>query len=149
MVDWDKAFSGGLPYDEFLQKYGSAKDRDRWAAVFSQFRLSEVHVTLLSGFLREMNVLCLAGAWCGDCVAQCPLFEHFTRACPKFNLRFLDRDAHPDVAEELRVCGGARVPVVVLLSEDFAECARYGDRTLSRYRAMASQLGGRRVRRGS
>lgn len=142
LVDWSKVFPLGLTYEGFLEKHGSGKDRDRWAGVFSQFRLSGVHETFLSGFLREMNVFCLAGAWCGDCVGQCPLLEHFARACSKIKLRFVDRDAHPDVAEELRVCGGARVPVVVFLSEDFAECARYGDRTLSRYRALASQLDG-------
>jgi len=30
--------------------------------------------------------------------------------------------------------------VVVFLSEDFFECGRYGDRTLSKYREMASTL---------
>ena len=142
MVDWSEAFSGGLSYERFLERHGSATDRERWAAVFSRFRLSAAQEAVLSGFVREMNVLCLAGAWCGDCVGQCPLFEHFARACSKIKLRFVDRDAHPDVAGELRVCGGARVPVVVLLSEDFAECSRFGDRTLSRYRAMAGELSG-------
>jgi hypothetical protein len=142
MVDWERAFSEGLPYEGFLEKHGSAKDRDRWAAVFPQLQLNAAQRSLLSGFVREMNVLCLAGTWCGDCVGQCPLLEHFARASSGIRLRFLDRDAHPDVAGELRVCGGARVPVVVFLSEDFAECGRYGDRTLSRYRAMARELSG-------
>ncbi len=73
---------------------------------------------------------------------QCPIFEQFARACSMIKLRFLDRDADVEVAEELRICGGGRVPVVVMLSEDFAECARYGDRTLSRYREMAGELAG-------
>jgi len=38
--------------------------------------------------------------------------------------------------------GGLRVPVVVFLSEDFAECERHGDRTRSRYRARAAELSG-------
>lgn len=60
----------------------------------------------------------------------------------KIDLRFVDRDADAGLAGELRICGGSRVPVVVFLSEDFAECGRYGDRTLSRYRAMAAELSG-------
>lgn len=142
MIDWKKAFSDGFPYEAFLMKHGTPKDRDRWATVFAQFQPTAAHASLLSGFVREMNILCLAGAWCGDCVGQCPLLEQFARICSRINLRFLDRDAHPAVAEELRVCGGARVPVVVFLSEDFAECGRYGDRTLSRYRALAGELSG-------
>ena len=90
-----------------------------------------------------MPVLCLAGAWCGDCINQCPIFDHFARAAPgAIDLRFLDRDARPEVREALAINGGHRVPVVVLLSEDFQEVARYGDRTLSRYRQLAvEQLG--------
>ena len=38
--------------------------------------------------------------------------------------------------------GGARVPVVVFLSEDWQEVSRYGERTLSIYRKLAAdQLG--------
>jgi thiol-disulfide isomerase/thioredoxin len=91
---------------------------------------------LLQSFQRDMPVLCLAGAWCGDCVNQCPIFDHFAAATPKIQLRFFDRDAHPELAAELQVCGGARVPVVVFLSEDGFEVARYGDRTLSKYRQL-------------
>jgi len=142
VVDWRAEFARGLSYDKFLGTHGSATDRDRWATLFGQFAIQPAQEALLATFVRELNVLCLAGAWCGDCVGQCPIFEHFARACPKLNLRFLDRDSHPDVATELRICGGGRVPVVVFLSEEFAECARYGDRTLARYRALSQELTG-------
>ena len=89
-----------------------------------------------------MKVLCLAGAWCGDCVNQCPIFDHFARLAPSIQLRFFDRDAHPDLSAELKICGGGRVPVVVFLSEDGQLVGWYGDRTLSKYRQMAiDQLG--------
>jgi len=142
MIDWAEKFAGALEYGAFLERFGSPEHQDRWSAASTQFHLNEVQKRLLSGFTREMNVLCLAGAWCGDCVNQCPILERFARACPKIHLRFLDRDADPGIANELQLCGGRRVPVVVFLSEDFAECARYGDRTLSRYRTMAAGLTG-------
>ena len=87
-----------------------------------------------------MNVLCLTGAWCGDCVNQCPILQRFAEASSKIDLRFLDRDVHAEVQQELSICGGNRVPVVVFLSEDFHECGRYGDRTLSKYREMAQTM---------
>src|SRR5262249_17091617 len=43
------------------------------------------------------------------------------------------------VAEELQICGAARVPQLVFLSEDWFECERYGERTLARYRARITQ----------
>jgi thiamine monophosphate kinase len=60
----------------------------------------------------------------------------------RIDLRLLDRDEHRDLAEKVRINGGDRVPVALLLAEDYELCAVYGDRTLSRYRALAvKQLG--------
>jgi len=92
---------------------------------------------LLAGFTRRMPVLCMAGAWCGDCINQCPIFDLFARASCSIDLRFLDRDAIPEVRGELAINGGPRVPVVVFLSEDGYEVSRYGERTLSIYRKLA------------
>src|SRR5690606_23611235 len=92
---------------------------------------------------RRMPVFCLAGAWCGDCVHQCPILDHIAAANPdRIEVRYLDRDARPELADALRINGGRRVPTVVFLSEDFQEVARFGDRTLARYRRLAAdQLG--------
>ncbi|MFQ6048786.1 MAG: thioredoxin family protein [Phycisphaerae bacterium] len=144
MIDWKSKFEAGLDYQTFLQRYGRAdKDLPRWQQLYERVRLDEAQRSVLAGFVRRMNVLCLAGAWCGDCVEQCPILQRFAEAANgKIDLRFLDRDEHADVQAELSLCGGHRVPVVVLLSEDFHECARIGDRTLAKYRQMAAeQLG--------
>ena len=142
MLDFAAKFGAAAEYDAFLERYATPEQRHRWSAAFGAFALAEAQRSLLDTFVRDMNVLCLTAAWCGDCVTQCPLFEHFARACPKIHLRFVDRDADAELTAALRLCGGNRIPVVVFLSEDFTECARYGDRTLSDYREMASkQLG--------
>jgi hypothetical protein len=70
------------------------------------------------------------------------MFDHFARATDKIVLRFFDRDDNPELAAELKVCGGARVPVIVLLAEDYLEVGRYGDRTLSKYRQLVIQTTG-------
>jgi hypothetical protein len=89
-----------------------------------------------------MPVVCLCGAWCGNCINQCPAFDHFARASVAIDWRFLDRDARSEVAEALSINAGRRVPVVVFLSEDGYEVSRYGERTLSIYRKLAiDQLG--------
>ena len=139
MIDWVSHFGGALTYEAFLEQFGTPEQRQRWSDVYDAFALTDEQATLLGSFTRELHVLCLAGAWCGDCVNQCPIFKRFTGATAKIDLRFLDRDAAPEVSNELKVCGGGRVPVVVFLSEDNQECGRYGDRTLSRYRTMASE----------
>lgn len=107
-----------------------------------QVKLTQPQRELLAAFKRKMSVLVLAGAWCGDCINQCPIFEHFAAAAPATETRYLDRDEHADVQRELRINAGDRVPVVVFFSEDGQEVARYGERTLSTFRqAMRTQAG--------
>jgi hypothetical protein len=135
-------FAQGLSYGDFLARHGTDVHRNRWAQLHAQVALTPPQRELLSAFTRRMPVLCLAGAWCGDCVNQCPIFDHFARAAPVIELRFLDRDAHPDAQQALRINGGDRVPVVVFFSEDGEEVARYGERTLSKYRQIMAEAAG-------
>lgn len=144
MIDWRQKFEQALPYGPFLDRYADSRsDQPRWQRVYEQVHLHEDQRTLLAGFTRRLNALCLVGAWCGDCVEQGPILQRIAEGSPRcIDLRFLDRDEHPDVQSELSICGGNRVPVAVFLSEDFHECARFGERTLSTYRVMAANLTG-------
>jgi hypothetical protein len=142
MVDWSNIFADALPYQSFLDRYATPLQRVRWDDTHGRFLLGAEQRALLADFVRRMPVLCLAGAWCGDCINQCPVFDHFARASSRINVRFLDRDARPELRDLLAINGGHRVPAVVFLSEDWFEVARYGERTLSIYRRMAAdQLG--------
>jgi hypothetical protein len=141
-MDWSTAFEAALPYPAFLDQYATSAQRSRWDAMHDRVRLEPDQIKLLGGFVRRMPVLVLTGAWCGDCVNQCPIFDRFAGASRAIELKFLDRDARPEVAAALAINGGHRVPVALFLSEDFQEVARYGERTLSTYRRLAAeQLG--------
>ncbi|HAQ23593.1 MAG TPA: thiol reductase thioredoxin, partial [Acidimicrobiaceae bacterium] len=138
MIDLAQSYKDAKGYEEFLAEHASDDDRQRWAAVLERVTLDDSQVGRLQQFSRKMKVLVLAGAWCGDCVNQCPIFARFTEANPLVQVRFLDRDDNPDVTHRLQVNGGQRVPVVVFLSDDDHLCGIFGDRTLSKYRAMAA-----------
>jgi hypothetical protein len=141
-LDWMKAFDQALQYNAFLDRYANPAQRARWDAMHARVQLTPAQTALLQGFARRMPVLCLCGAWCGDCINQCPAFDHFARQTQAIDLRFLDREALPDIREALSINAGQRVPVAVFLSEDGYEVTRYGERTLSIYRKMAAeQLG--------
>jgi thiol-disulfide isomerase/thioredoxin len=142
MVNFSAAFSRGFEYEAFLEKYGSSGQRQRWVDIYEQVQLSDSQIQLLKQFRRELKVLCLAGVWCGDCAEQCPIFARFAEHAPQIVLRFVDRDADAELARELSVCGGARVPAVLFLSEDDQPLGRYGDRTLSKYRDLVSRMDG-------
>ena len=135
-------FAVALPLADFLTKHGLPAHKERWDRTFNQVKLTDDQAKLLKAFKRETPVLVLAGAWCGDCSGQCPIFERFAEAAPCLKIRYIDRDVHADAQIELKINGGNRVPVAVFFSEDGLEIARYGERTLSQYRSMvATQTG--------
>src|SRR5439155_5621106 len=135
-------FQLGLAYRDFLARYANEGQKQRWRQMDEQVVLTPAQRSLLSGFGRTMNVLCLAGAWCGDCINQCPIFEHFAAAAPGIRVRYLDRDEHADVQDALQINGGKRVPVLVFFSEDGHVVAHYGERSLSKYRQMMRDFAG-------
>ena len=135
---WAAAFAQALPYDAFLAHHATPDQRSRWEGVRGRVALTATQKQLLGSFKRRMPVLVLSGAWCGDCVNQCPIFAAFAAETKAIDLRFLDRDALPEIAAHMRVCGGQRVPTAAFFSEDFTPVLFYGDRTLSAYRAAAA-----------
>ncbi|HMP77884.1 MAG TPA: thioredoxin family protein [Pirellulaceae bacterium] len=142
MIDFRDLFQRSLDYRDFLQRFASPADMNRWKNSFEQIVLTAEQQQLLARFKRRMYVLCMAGTWCGDCVRQCPIMEYFAQTSPQISLRFFDRDAEREAAGEWTICGAPRVPQVVFLSEDFEFVARFGDRTLTQYRQMEMKLTG-------
>jgi thiol-disulfide isomerase/thioredoxin len=134
-------FDSALGYEPYLAT-GTAEQQRRWRGVEPLVKLTDEQKTLLGGFVRQMNVLCVSGIWCGDCVQQGPMFEAIAQASPKIKLRWLDRDLHKDLSDQIQLNAGRRVPTLVFMAEDFHFCGLMGDRSLARYRAIATrQLG--------
>jgi thiol-disulfide isomerase/thioredoxin len=135
-------FAQALPYDRYLLT-GTAEQQRRWTDIHQRAQLTPAQQELTAGFVRQMHILVISGIWCGDCVQQCPLIDRIAETNrAKIDLRFVDRDQHRDLAEQIRINAGDRVPVALFLAEDFHLCATFGDRTLTRYRAIArKQLG--------
>lgn len=133
-------FDAALPYEQYVAT-GKPHEQDNWKSFDAAVRMTDHQRALVAGFTREVNCLIVSGTWCGDCVQQVPMLAHIERANPeRFRLRLVDRDKHMDLAEPLKICGGTRVPVGLLLNEDFDVLALVGDRSLSRYRAMAEKV---------
>jgi len=130
-------FASALPYERYVQT-GTDEQQRRWRQVYEAARLTDTQKQLIAGFVRQMKVLIFSGVWCGDCIEQCPLIYRIAEANPrKIDLRFIERPRDGELAPELRINGGNRVPVVLFLSEDNEWCATAGDRTINRYRAVA------------
>ncbi len=134
-------FQAGLAYDQYV-KTGSPDQQDNWKRMHERVKLTPAQTELLRGFTRHMPVLVISGMWCGDCVQQCPFFDHFAKAASTVHVRFVDRDQHRDLSDLVKICGGNRVPTVLFLNEDHEFVGLAGDKLLARFRyAAATQLG--------
>jgi len=89
--DFRSVFQRALPYSGYLQYYGTEEHRARWGRSYDAVSLTAGQMQLLQSFRRRMNILCLSGAWCGDCVNACPIFQRIAEACPLITLRFVNR----------------------------------------------------------
>ena len=138
-----RAFHNAVSYRAYVDT-GSVRERSNWARAEAVLPALPADAgTRLDPAGRIVNVLCLSGIWCGDCVRSVPIVARLAAAAgPSVDLRLVDRDAIPELRDELRVLGAMRVPMVVFLTEDFHEIGRYGDRPLTVYRDKAvTELG--------
>jgi thiol-disulfide isomerase/thioredoxin len=140
---WRPSWEQAKPLGEFLA--GAPEDQaKRWAE--SAERTPELTVdqrARLQGYNRTVRVLMEGAAWCLDCARILPYLKAIIEAIgEKAELRLIDRDASPELRDELKIMGAPRVPRVVILSEDWFEVDRLGDRSLSVYRSrMAREIG--------
>jgi len=133
--------AAGLDYETYLAT--DPVKAENWRRINGQVELTEAQRTLIAGFTRAIKVIALSGIWCGDCVQQGPLVQKIADAGGgRIDLRWLDRDEHKDLAEQVMINQGLRVPVLIFMAEDGEPVSIMGDRTLTRYRALAAkQLG--------
>ncbi len=130
-------FATAHSYEKYVLT-GTPEQQHRWKHVYDVAEPTANQQLLVAGFVRRMNILVVSGIWCGDCVQQCPLLARIAEAnTTKIDLRFVDRDAHRDLADQIRINAGDRVPMAIFMAEDFEPCCIFGDRTLNRYRALA------------
>ena len=142
MIDWEQTYSRALSYDDFLQQHASPGQMQQWSQSLARVQLSDDQQALVQRFRRKLHVLCMAGAWCGDCIEQGPILQRVALESEHIEVRFVDRDADPLLQEALLLCGAPRVPQAVFLSEDFAYVGRFGDKTLTQYRELGATTGG-------
>lgn len=135
-------FEAGLPYAEFVALGEPDGHHMQWHQRYEQLPLDASQMEIVDSFGRELNIISLTGTWCGDCALQGVALQRIADASPRINLRFLLRDPHADLMVRVPINQGYRVPVTFFCAEDFELVSRFGDRSLSRYRSIATkQLG--------
>jgi hypothetical protein len=134
-----RKFEDAVPYADFVAMGEPEGHRPPWDERYGRLELTAEQQSLVAGFTRKINVLCLTGTWCGDCALQGSAMQRIAEANPDcIDLRFILREEkHADLIVPAQLNAGFRVPVSWFMAEDFEPVGWFGDRTLSRYRAMA------------
>jgi hypothetical protein len=137
---WQRHFDAAQSYEAYLSSVPPEKAK-RWRDMDLQIpALSAEQKLRLAGHGRIMRVLVSSSVACGDCVRQGPMLRRAAEAGgSQIELRLIDREAFPELTDELRILGAKKVPVAVFLSEDWFEAGRFGDRMLAVYRAKAAR----------
>ena len=137
-------FERALPYADFVATGEAEGHRPPWDQRYGQLALDPEQERLVQSFTRPMNVLCMTGTWCGDCALQGSAMARVAEANPPvITLRYVVRsERHAEPVTKAQLNAGFRVPVTWFMAEDMEPVGVIGDRTLSRYRAIArKQLG--------
>lgn len=140
---WRRSWETAKPLSSFLE--GAPQDQaQRWLE--SEDRapvLTDEQKARLRGYNRTIRILVEGAPWCLDCARVAPYLKEIVEAIgEKAELRLINRDTSPELRDELKIMGAPRIPRVVVLSEDWFEVDRLGDRSLSVYRSrMAREIG--------
>lgn len=133
----------GMRYEDFVASGREEGHHFKWLQRYEMLELDAEQKKLVRSFTREMHILMLTGTWCGECSLQGSALARIAEVNPEqIRLRFLPRDPNADMMVKLKINGGFRVPVTFFCAEDFEPVSVFGDRTLSRYRVIASQTTG-------
>jgi hypothetical protein len=130
---WREAFARALPYAKYIAT-GTSAQQDKWRVYGERISLTDEQRAIAERFKRQLNVIVLSGMWCGDCARQGPMLDLIGSASSVLTIKFIDNQVMPELRDEVRIHGAARVPVAVFVSEDFFEVGRFGDRQLAAYR---------------
>lgn len=133
---FQKYFEQGQDYQSYVES-GTPEQKMKWEEMAKSISLSDTQKSLVSSFKRKLNIVVMSGIWCGDCVRQGPMLRALELANENLTFRYLDNKENPELLEELKINGAQKVPVIVVLSEDFYELQRFGDKHLSIYRQKA------------
>jgi len=132
-------FTAGLDYTDYVST-GNETQQQGWGDIQNKIQLTAEQQQLLGSFTRRIHLLVVSGVWCGDCVRQGPMIQAIADATNgAVQVKWLDRDEHMDLQQQITINQGNRVPVALFAAEDFELVSWFGDKPLSRYRIMAEQ----------
>ncbi|CAN7395094.1 thioredoxin family protein [Paenibacillus sp. LjRoot153] len=123
-----KAFQEALTYEQFVS---SAKvNVERLHENFERYVLTDQELAYFEGLTEHIDVLVLAHDWCGDVIANLPLFGKIEQETGKLKLHILLRDPdNQDIAAAyLQADGRNHIPTYVFFNGAGEELGFFSER---------------------
>ncbi|MDF2661123.1 MAG: hypothetical protein K0Q94_3914 [Paenibacillus sp.] len=113
----ERAFREAVSYRQFVES--AQVNADRLNANYEAYRLTGEEQASLAEIPEPIDVLVLAHDWCGDVVANLPLFARIEQETGKLKLRILPRDPdNRDIAESYAPADGrSRIPTYIFFDQ--------------------------------
>ncbi|OCT11753.1 hypothetical protein A8709_28175 [Paenibacillus pectinilyticus] len=123
-----RAFQEALTYNQFISN--AKVNVDRLHENFQHYTLTEQESAYFKGLPEQVDVLVLAHDWCGDVVANLPLFGKIEHETGKLKLHILLRDPdNQDIAAAyLHADGRNHIPTYVFFNGAGEELSYFSER---------------------
>jgi hypothetical protein len=124
----EKAFKESVTYQDFVDS--AQVNQADFLANFAAYQLSESDLAFFSSLEEPVDVLVLAHDWCGDVVANTPLFGLIEQATGKLRLHLLLRDPdNVDIAAQYPHSDGRNhIPTYIFYNQKGAELGVFIER---------------------
>lgn len=121
-------FESGLTYEQFVE--GMTQNKERMLKNEQAVQLAADDIAFFKSRSVPINVLILAEDWCGDVIANLPIFGKLAQAAGgAFNVRIFKRDQNLDLMDQYLYQGQFRsIPAVVFFDDKMAELGRWWER---------------------
>lgn len=125
-LDWPEIFESGLEYPAWLEAAENPDHRAKMNEFYERLSLSPENLAMLHAIDRPVHVIAIAEDWCPDVVRHVPILMKMADESDYIRVRFISREAHPDVFERFLTVGGEAIPKFIFLSDQFVECGDWG-----------------------
>jgi Thioredoxin len=124
-----KAFADALTFQDFVDSM--QVNRELFEGNYAAYQLSAEDKTFFADLPETVDVLVLAHDWCGDVVANTPLFGKIEAETGKLRLHLLLRDPdNQDIANEyLHADGRNHIPTYIFYNQAGEELGVFIERT--------------------
>ncbi|MEW9698361.1 thioredoxin family protein [Paenibacillus sp. SI8] len=124
----ERAFQEALSYPQFVDH--AEVNVDRLRANYENYHLNEQELAYFKGIAEPIDVLVLAHDWCGDVVANLPLFGKIEQQTGKLKLHILPRDPdNQDIAAAYQHSDGRNhIPTYVFFNKEGNELGVFIER---------------------